>query len=67
MDIDRADFRALGRRQPAVQQALESVGFLDDHLGVLGEFRAIEFGFEELRRAAYAAEWIANFMGDTRR
>ena len=48
--------RVAVRREQAVNQRLQTIGLVDDDVGVLGELARIDFHREQLRRAADPAE-----------
>src|SRR4051794_41220575 len=50
------------RRQHAIHQPLQPVGFLDDHLGVFAQLRLLELALEELCRPSQAAERILDLV-----
>ncbi len=50
------------RREQPVDERLQAVGLVDDHLRVLGELRPVELALEELRRAADAAERVLDLV-----
>jgi len=62
VDIERRWLRQPVRRQQAVHQRLQAVGFLHDHLGVFVQARALELVVEQLRGAADAAQRILDFV-----
>ena len=50
------------RREQAVDQALQAVGFVDDDLGVLGQFAGFDFHLQQLRCAADTAQRVFDFV-----
>src|SRR5262249_6671793 len=53
--------RALRRQQP-IEQRLQAIGLLDDHLRVFHQLGALELALEQLRRAAQASERVLDFV-----
>ena len=62
MDIHRPRLHRPVRRQKPLHQILQPIGFLDDDLRIFAQARVVQFVFEQLRRAADAAERILDFM-----
>ena len=66
MDVDVADdVRTAVRRQQAVDQGLQAVGFLDDDLRVFAQRVQVgvrQLQFEQLRRAADAAQRVLDLV-----
>ena len=65
VDVDVADdVRLAVRREQAVDEQLQPVGLLDDHLGVFGQRARLDLHLEQLRRAADAAERVLDLVGE---
>ncbi len=62
MDIHRTKTGHTMRRQQALHQRLQAVGFLDDDLRVFAQGFARQLVLQQLRRAADAAERVLDFM-----
>src|SRR5262249_9807786 len=52
------------RREQAVHERLQSVGFLDDDPRVLPQARPVQLTLQKLRRAAQATEGILDLVGE---
>src|SRR5439155_25397429 len=64
---DLVDVRAPIRRQPMggeepVDERLQAIGLAYDHLRVLDQWRPVELAFEQLRRAANAAQRVLDLV-----
>ena len=64
---DLVDVRAPVRRQPMggeepVDERLQAIGLAYDHLRVLDQWRPVELAFEQLRRAANAAQRVLDLV-----
>src|SRR4051812_28501269 len=66
MDADGLDAWLAVRSKQAIQQTLEAIRLLDDHLRVFtktrAKIRAFELTLEQLRRSAQAAQGIADLV-----
>jgi hypothetical protein len=62
VDVHRAGLHRAVRRQQAAHQILQTVGLLDDHLGVFAQAGIVEFPFEQLRCTSDAAERVLDFV-----
>jgi hypothetical protein len=64
VDVDVAQhLGAPVRRQQPVHQRLQPVGLVDDDLGVLHQLARLQLHLQQLRRPAYAAERVLDFVG----
>ena len=52
------------RRQQAVHQRLQTVGLVDDDLGVFAQLAAVDLHLQQLRRATDAAQRILDLVGE---
>ena len=65
VDVDVADDVGLPvRREQAIDEQLQPVGLLDDHLRVFGERARLDLHLEQLRGAADAAERVLDLVGE---
>ena len=62
VDIERTEMGRVLRREQFFHQRAQTVRFLDDDLGIFAQRRFFQFLLQQLRRAAYAAQRVLDFV-----